>query len=345
MRLCATVLLATAMNTCAFGQPVSRPGIQLSQLGNLQLQVQELHAKADFDKLDELAAKLRTNGERLPDGTWKIMHFYEAFLAQPVLESAQAKIRSMARKNGDELARIVKDMEAWIARSPGSVTAHAALASALIEYAWNARGGGLADTVSDEGWALFRERLARARRVCEDAVRLTSRCSAIPCLMLDIALGEGWDAAKYDALFDEAVKKTPCLVDLYLAKARYLLPRWHGKPGEWESFAAGVTRSQVGECAPGLYFRIVFRNAMLTNRDEIRQAGIDKELLRQSIRAELHAWPKSGALRDRACYAACMVGDRDLARELFESTPDEWIRVSFPTQESYSQARRWALAR
>ena len=55
--------------------------------------------------------------------------------------------------------------------------------------------------------------------------------------MHTVALGQGWRRNEYDALYKKAVEGEATYYEFYFRKAYYLLPRWYGKPGEWERFA------------------------------------------------------------------------------------------------------------
>ena len=54
--------------------------------------------------------------------------------------------------------------------------------------------------------------------------------------------GLGWDLRQYNSVFDDAVKREPEYLYLYLQKAEYLLPRWSGRRGDIERFALQAVR-------------------------------------------------------------------------------------------------------
>ena len=53
-------------------------------------------------------------------------------------------------------------LEKWRAQYPQSITVYTTLAATYVNYAWQARGNGYANTVTDEGWQLFRDRIHQA---------------------------------------------------------------------------------------------------------------------------------------------------------------------------------------
>ncbi len=58
---------------------------------------------------------------------------------------------------------------------PDSITARVALAGSWVGYAADARGDGYADTVSQENWKLFKERVANAHNELIEAKKLEQK--------------------------------------------------------------------------------------------------------------------------------------------------------------------------
>ena len=52
------------------------------------------------------------------------------------------------------------------------------------------------------------------------------------------SLAQGWDREAYEQLFAEAVQYEPTWYEYYTNKVVYLLPRWHGQPGEMQTYVA-----------------------------------------------------------------------------------------------------------
>src|SRR5208283_5142583 len=98
-----------------------------------------------FDELDRMAYQLRSEKKRASGGSWKLTEFYGA-LDKPTLTDKDTL---------DQVAHLKR----WVAQRPDSITPRVALATSLHRWAWVARGNGLANTVSDNGWNLFNERI------------------------------------------------------------------------------------------------------------------------------------------------------------------------------------------
>lgn len=174
---------------------------------------------------------------------WRILAFYED-VSEPTTDTPDGWQKHEAL------------LDQWIQESPKSITALITKAKFLTRYAWKARGNGLANTVTPEGWKLFGERLAKATELLGDARKMQEKDPYLWNVAQSTALGLGTERESYEKLFNEATAFEPTFFSYYQSKAYHLLPRWHGQPGEWEQFA----EDSIKTCPLGLeiYARIVF---------------------------------------------------------------------------------------
>jgi len=105
-----------------------------------------------------------------------------------------------------------------------------------VKYAWQARGSGMADTVTDGGWKLFGERLALAGLELELAWRLDPTDEQIPLNMMSVELGQGLGRERLETWFAHAMKLNPNSYAACMRKLNYLEPKWHGSPEEMLKF-------------------------------------------------------------------------------------------------------------
>ena len=73
----------------------------------------------------------------------------------------------------DRLSNL-RQIQSWVDATPKSITARVALAHVYVNYAWDARGDGTSDTVSENGRNLFGQRLEKAKVVLDEAAGLRS---------------------------------------------------------------------------------------------------------------------------------------------------------------------------
>lgn len=139
------------------------------------------------------------------------------------------------------------ELAKWHRELPDSPTALTALARAHLDSAWQARGFGAAEFVSQESWDLFYTRVSEARRLLEQAIQLGPQDGEAHRALLLVATAQGWSHEQTRSVLDEGRKLDPAYFPLYTQFARYLLPRWHGQRGDVERFAKEVTELLPGD--------------------------------------------------------------------------------------------------
>ena len=233
--------------------------------------------------------------------------------------------------------------ENWDTAKPRSITAHVAHADFLIDYAWHARGSGFANTVTKEGWRLFSERLAKAQQFLDESVDFEPRCPMWWLVRMTLARGQSWNWDDYQSLFQEAKAFEPGFWSYDVAKATYLLPRWHGQSGEWE-YALTLEDNRPNGLGLETYARVVYalntyyKNIFRETHASWPQARGGFELMRQR-------YPESLEILSGYCRLACLAEDRVLARKLFDDLGGRMIANVWGNQKNFQNYRRWAYSR
>ena len=106
------------------------------------------------------------------------------------------------------------------------------------DYAWEARGSGMANTVTEVGWRLFNERATEARKALEEAWNLdnTDSQSAAAMITVEMAIGEG-NRDEMEKWFWRAMNADNDNLDACNKKLLWLEPKWHGSPEDMLEFA------------------------------------------------------------------------------------------------------------
>ena len=112
-----------------------------------------------------------------------------------------------------------------------------------IRRAWDARGGGYADKVTDRGWRKFSSELVEARRCLTRAWTLHSDLPLAPARMIYVALGSS-DITEMRLWFDRAVAAQFDYPRAWEDMRWGLLPRWHGGLDSMSAF--GITALNTG---------------------------------------------------------------------------------------------------
>jgi hypothetical protein len=104
------------------------------------------------------------------------------------------------------------------------------------DYAWDSRGNGWANSVTEQGWQLFEQRLAKAAASLEQSWKLDPTDSDTAVIMIDVELGQGQGRDRMELWFNRAMEANP---DNYWActeKLYYLQPKWYGTDEEMLKF-------------------------------------------------------------------------------------------------------------
>ena len=249
---------APAGTTCQTSDSGFDESKDIYAVRNYEYRIAQLLNDENFELLDCISEAARSGKARLPGGAWKIHRIYFG-----LDEPRPGRHASEDDWNG-HLARL----EHWVVVNPDSITARVALAKSYVGYAWEARGSGTSDTVSDTAWKLFSHRLQRAKSILEDASSLKAKCPEWYVAMQQVALGEGLEPAQANQLLEEAVKFEAGYYYYYRMQANFLLPKWYGKEGDSSRFAEESANRVGGKQGDALYFLIATQVACACGEPE-----------------------------------------------------------------------------
>ena len=231
--------------------PVTRPDVTVVETSEskkgteIRAQASELLVARNYDKLEEPADKYRASKECNGDGLWKLREVYAGMIPAAAKPAAEWETR----------LRVLRE---WIKAKPESITAHVALADALVCYAWKARGGGYAGTVTEDGWNLMGQRLNDAVQVLKEVKSTKEKCPFWWSVMLRACLGLGVEKDQYQKLFEQAIRSEPGFTGYYCQMAYYLLPRWHGEATDTANFLQRAADQIGGDDGDLLYARVAW---------------------------------------------------------------------------------------
>ncbi len=290
-----------------------------------RVQWRQLLDSGNFAELDADANQLRSRRSRFQGGVWQLFVFYQTIgPAGPMTASDEAWELQIAR------------LQQWAKEEPGSVTPRIALADAYIGFAWKARGHGWGDTVTPEGWTQFRERISLARATLEKALKLNNGDPEWYRAMQTVALAEAWPRQQVDALVDAALSVEPGYFSFATAEANYLLPKWYGKPGETEEFAARVADRIGGPEGDATYFLI----AMMTNCCRATQApAMAWARVKQGYFALDQLYGTNLHERNAFAFLALRAGDTETAQAAFAKIGNDWDAMVWGGKPRFDASR------
>ncbi|MFN2542630.1 MAG: hypothetical protein ABR514_10765 [Chthoniobacterales bacterium] len=335
------VFIGTLLAACRHkkeAELVDLPGLQplqkvedniVQENWQFRVKTRSLYNASKFDELEALANQLRATRARFGNGSWKIYQFYEAL-----------GCRSDEPETMWQLHETIH--EKWDAAKPRSITARVAHADFLIEYAWHARGSGYADTVKKEGWRLFGERLGNAKKLLDQSREFEPQCPMWWDVYMILARGQSWDWDDFEKLFQEAKRFEPQFFAFDNQKATYLLPRWHGNPGDWE-YAASLEVNRPGGLGAETYARVV-SNISGYYYNVFRESKASWPLTREGFELMRQRYPESLEILSSYCRLACLADDRVTARKLFDELGGRMVSGSWRDQNAFRRCRNWAYS-
>jgi len=177
------------------------------------------------------------------------------------------------------------------------------------------RGGSdWAYTVTDDGWKLFRERLAKSADILKEARPLGVKDPHYWRVYQTIALGVGESKPLLEEMFKQGIALEPQYWSLYTARAWSLLPRWYGQPGEMEEFAEKATHIPGGP-GPEVYARIVeMMNS--AHKSLYAETKLQWPKAKEGFEAMLKKYPKSTQLMSIYAQLAARAGDTTTSRQI-----------------------------
>lgn len=323
----ASIYLADAAGKCPPGQAAPKTGpakpaedlslmaapfferpADISQGVRLGIGVEWLFQEKQYDKIEEVAARFRSRQSEWSNGDWKLTALYDQV-------SNPADTKSDAAFD----ARIAQ-LKDWIKQKPESVVAQIALAFAYGNGAIRARGTGYADTVTEQGGKLMEQRAELAHKALAVVSAQRKSYPEWYKAATTVARLGVMERKRYEELVDEGTRLFPRYHELPIAHAYYLLPRWYGEQGEWESYAARAADRVGGTEGDILYARIIWDFAKYPTffKEVMAESKVSWSREKRGWAALFKRYPDNLRVATRYAMRASQNGDLVTARGLFQ---------------------------
>jgi hypothetical protein len=263
----------------------------------------------------------------------------------------------------DGLTGVPDWMQQWVAARPDSALPYLFRGMLLIDWAWDARGGGWAKTVQEDAWAVFHGRLVQADRDLARAAALDEADPTPHAKGLVVAKGLSLGLPEIKRRFGEVTRRDQWFAGAYYQMVECVAAKWAGSHEEMFGFARWTT----GSAPDGSPLHRVVATAHLErwlylprdteNGAEVRKTYFRREEVRAEIRqAALRSVyspryvPNGFTASDRNLFAMCfgLMGDyaaqldqMSLIGPLIQAAP--WQYQGSPGR-IYERARTAALA-
>jgi hypothetical protein len=303
--------LGLTMSACAAdaGEVEANSSDELAERTAIYDQVKTAVDSKDYAALNAMAEKYRTRRARTPSGTWKLAYFYYGVLGHLPAENPGAKCLRI----GDGV------FADWIAADPEAAAPYIAQAAALTGYGRCLRGGAYASATVPDAVAAMLEQVHKARDVLERHRDVASIDPQYYAEWIDILQVDTRPGDDIDAVLDEATKREPYYHQTYFSAARYLLPQWHGRPGDIDRLARYAADRSAGDDGEGAYVRVFWS---LEDCHCFHLADTDWPKLKDAMRDVMKAYPNDWNAANFARFS-CAASDTPAMGEFFGMMPDD----------------------
>lgn len=286
----------------------------------------------DFTQLEQIADNLRKEKARSVGGNWILDYYYQNL-------ALRWAFYGPAREKW-----LFGVLDRWAKAKPDSVTPLIVIAKAQIDYGWQARGGGWAAEVTQEGWKSFDERLTIAWGLLKKAEQMPVKDPEVYSLFVKAGLGLGKSDEELDYYFNKGVEIEPGYWPLYYERATSLMPRWRGGKGDLEAFmdrAVEITKAKEGTSYYARISDAIFRYYKF---DEFqKEYDIPYAKVKQSYWDLLERYPGTKYYLSAFCYYAARSKDKETARILYKRIGNNPDYSACRGKEAFDYYKNWAF--
>lgn len=289
---------------------------------------QALFATGDHRSLDTLMQKASAALRDLPDGSSSF-------------EGITSGLYDHFDSPGFDWNRAFRTTAAWRMDLPGSI--HAELVETLVlrAWAWEARGGGPANSVTPQGWAFYR---IRSDVAAVSLAEVADRGAAHPLwhqLMLSNALDRSKDIEEIRELFDIAHGRFPEYWSLHRQMLRALMPRWGGSYGRVDAFINNMYGAAASDSSYETYTALYWMYSnMEGDIDIFEEAQANWTDMKIGFEGLLKKHPSSDYILNGFAHFACRAGDKDAYANLRQSLDARLSASAWTVRHSLSECDR-----
>ena len=267
--------------------------------------------------------------DELAEGRWE--HVHEVLEAETDPTVRDLLVEALADIEGRPTW-----LDEWVAARPGTASPLLVRGRHSVNWGWQARGGGRAGTVSDDGWRLLRERCALAEDDLLAAAAIRPDDAAPHVNRLWAAMGSGGGIGPLNERFRAVVSRDPLSISGHQSMVVAVTKKWFGSHDQMFGLArTSAARAPEGHSLNRLVAVAHLERwlAMSTADEEKAEAGAywKREEVRAEVLAaharlfdagEFRAGPRTP--EDASIFLACMhlMGNRETRPRLVELLGD-----------------------
>ena len=334
---------------------------KLVAAGCSNLTVRSLAAQGDFCawvtnhtgcRPKALSARLQALGSELRGGSALALHLFAVVTVDKEGLAIADRALFAATKERPQDLRTVRSIIGCpaVAREPGADPWIALLADAEAERlaAWRDRGGGFANSVTEEGWRGFAEHLEKAKAKALKAHELHPEFPDAAVLLLDIVAPQ-CDRAETDRWFAEVLLREVDNSDAWGTYRFHMLLRWGGSVEDLRKLSDAVWNTQRFDTRLPFFAACTLRTIddeqkLAGVRDPAKRVFADLEMRKRYVKGmeyvisdECAGCAANGAAREGLVEMFWTTGDWEEAarrkRELLDGCPRQFVRQGYVLNE------------
>ena len=315
-------------------KPVMTDTARLSFQESTDGKVAKLLASAGYDELEKMGLALKSSQEQFTTGVWRL----DEFASSLSLLGRQASEKEIAQRSNL--------LKKWLKARPASQFAQVAMAEVQAALAMSRRGDGWIEEIPQDRWQAFAGSIKEAQRLLDDCAQVKDEYVRWYNAADNIALAQSWERVRYEELYKAAATANKTYNQLYFDMALYLSPRWYGKEGEWEAFAASVADTIGGDDGDVLYAQIVWsiaRQKVYSSGKLFSEAKASWPRVVKGFEVMLKTYRNSPDVLNEYLRLSMDAEDVLRSRELFKQIGEKATKDSWESPEQFSEARRAAF--
>ena len=266
--------------------------------------VSELLNQNKTAQLDHLFDDWSDSGVRTADGRWRL-----AIYQQSVKDILQPGA------NWEVVHQIITD---WRKASPKSRAAAFAETIYWMQYAWLARGDGYANSVTDDGWRLFGERLDKAKTLLLEAQSYAGNNPLWRRLMVEVGLYSNWPHENLLRLANDATTREKTFEPTYIVMVTALEPKWGGDWADVDAYIRAVQKDTAAVAGQEFYTRLYLdiADSSRFDTDLFTDTRAQWPLMKAGFEDMMRAYPHSGTNLNLFAVYACIANDAETYRHV-----------------------------
>ena len=263
----------------------------------------------NYRTLERLSSQYRDSKEKTADGLWKLERFYAAFDQPEYLY-------------GTSPAEAVEELQSftgfWLMAYPDSPAAHIIDAMVLLRKGWNARGGGTSETVTRDGWRVFRENVRLAGEKLE-AYPAGAKDPQWHAMMIQQAIAADASGEGFRKVMDAALAQEPSYGWTISNIVKRFLPQWGGNKVILDEVVRYIVSHNVEADRPAIYTRAYWSVAfqLVGGSNPFKRESADWSMMKAGFEQITEEYPTRHNSMAFASFA-CLADDLQTAKRIIE---------------------------